>query len=153
MAEIDYTDRHRAAGKPLVSLHLFGWLITAVVAVLFGVSITLHLHTRPTVCTSKARHDMIGLGMTQDEVEAILGGPPGHYTGMQPVVAMDANSGMSMCEGMVKEWWGSEGLIQVSFDERGTVLWTRFVEVSPMQVSFVSRLWWWLWGTNMDLAF
>jgi hypothetical protein len=90
---------------------------------------------------TRANYDKIRLGMTQDDVEALLGCPPGDYTDGRPVMGIDSYGGsVLMREGVMKEWWDELGIIQVGFDNGGCVLWTRFVEVSTGPQTFIDRV-------------
>jgi hypothetical protein len=61
-------------------------------------------------------------GMTLAEVTAIIGGPPGDYTGGDAITYMRGSVGEDSSvfyEGT--NWWGREGMIQVQFDQYGRV--------------------------------
>jgi hypothetical protein len=65
---------------------------------------------------TQAAFEAIRLGMTQREVEKILGGPPGHYA--------QSSVGVTriLPDGLTQEWWGAEGIIVVEFTEEQLVL-------------------------------
>ena len=72
--------------------------------------------------------------MTQEEVEAVIGLPPGDYgTFLVVVDVMHPRADKT-------EWWFSdEGDIVVGFDEKEKVLWKRFLKSSP-QPTWYERL-------------
>ena len=63
--------------------------------------------------------DEINVGMTQDEVERLLGGSPGHY-------GRKWGSGMMTLEGSPKGrkeiWTDDDTMFEVAFDEEGKVV-------------------------------
>jgi hypothetical protein len=70
--------------------------------------------------------DRISKGMTEEEVEDLLGGPPGYYT-RKFVGAVYAEgpkrvTGLELCQRQGgKEWIANRGSIYVEFDEHGRV--------------------------------
>ncbi len=99
---------------------------------------TLGLLTAVVVCSflllaparsriTEANCDKIQEGMTQREVEAILGGPPGDYA-TRPYnreIGMIVGLHLQNAEDYVsKEWIGDEGIITIEFYKDGTVVWT-----------------------------
>jgi hypothetical protein len=64
--------------------------------------------------------DQIHSGMRQEEVEAILGGPPGDYSdGIQDVrIVGQPEERLGV---VTKEWRSNEGILMVGFDEQGAV--------------------------------
>lgn len=64
----------------------------------------------------------IHCGMRQEEVEAILGGPPGDYShGIRDIKIVGKEEPEFL--GLVKKQWRSdEGIITVGFDEQGVVM-------------------------------
>jgi hypothetical protein len=103
------------------------WLaLLGVALVLAGGTFPL-LFPRPGRVT-EAAFERIEPGMTQAEVEAILGDPPGDYeTGRRGLVLNLYGNGVLMEGGRLEQWGGDEGFIQVGFGEEDTVLWTQFV--------------------------
>jgi hypothetical protein len=74
----------------------------------------------PVITEERAR--LIQLGMTESEVQAILGGPAGDYTG--DAVVTYARGGVGDDDtGYSKgtNWWGCQGVIQVQFSQGGLV--------------------------------
>jgi hypothetical protein len=72
--------------------------------------------------------DRIEAGMSRQEDEAILGGPPGDYQSMprQPTFENPDNRPAMMKLGTSAEWWGDEGMAWVAFDWKGLVIMTDF---------------------------
>ncbi len=63
-------------------------------------------------------------GMTQDQVEAILGAPPGWYDGITGLRYLGSSSDSKGPMGM--EWAGDRGSIEVIFDGSGRVFLASF---------------------------
>ena len=64
---------------------------------------------------------LIKEGMTQAEVEALLGGPPGDYRtqpGQSVLTAFDAGA---LAECRAEQWLGDQGGISVAFDKQDRV--------------------------------
>jgi hypothetical protein len=80
--------------------------------------------------------DRVKLGMRLDEVEAVLGGPPGRFVSRRwAVVGAPRESGRVPEGRLHEEWWyGEQGLIQVDFTRQGTVGRTVFWQVHPTPV-------------------
>jgi hypothetical protein len=95
---------------------------------------------------SEANRARIEPGMSQREVETILGAPPGDYeTGRSGIVLDPYGGGVLMNHGRIEEWGGDEGFIQVGFDEHDIVLWTRFVPAGrrwPLMERWLGRPLW-----------
>jgi hypothetical protein len=76
---------------------------------------------------NKEGFDAIRVGMSEQEVEAILGGPPGDYsaTGAVPCPAAYASSGTLLDRGVedLRSWVGDDAAINVAFDAGGLVVW------------------------------
>jgi hypothetical protein len=73
-------------------------------------------------------------GMTQRQVESILGGPPGEYnSGQREIVIGLAGHNRYSDGSRVEDWGGEDGVIQVTFDAQGRVRWADFVsdELNP----------------------
>jgi outer membrane protein assembly factor BamE (lipoprotein component of BamABCDE complex) len=91
--------------------------------------------------------DRIKVGMRQEEVEAILGGPPGSFT-PDSVIYITISS-FSMWDGRERwEYWsGNEGQIEVAFDEQGAVQFSTFSSGLVLQLpppTLIERLGDWL---------
>jgi hypothetical protein len=85
-----------------------------------GGTILVRKHKR----SFKGRFDQIRIGLTQSEVEAILGGPPGDYI-TDPSVGYGYVTG-----GWVntsKEWSANDGIVDVNFGDSNSVRWKRFM--------------------------
>jgi hypothetical protein len=109
-------------------------------ALTFGIAAGLHALWPTPPGISKANFARIKPGMSQAEVEATLGGPPGDYRTPRagwfyPPVTDD------FLEARWEEWAGDRALIDVAFDEQDRVLGAHFLapEPSPAE-SFLDRL-------------
>jgi hypothetical protein len=80
----------------------------------------------------------IQVGMTQKEVEAILGGPPGEYA--VPKIGLTR---FTPPEG---EWWGAEAIIVIEFTKERRVLrkWLYNPYLRPYQPNALDRARSWL---------
>jgi len=80
---------------------------------------------------------LIKPGMTQRQVESILGGPPSDYNSgrREIVIGLDGHQRYSD-ETRVEDWGGNDGVIQVTFDTQDRVKWANFVsdELNPRPV-------------------
>jgi hypothetical protein len=85
-------------------------------AVIAGV---VTLHARPGG-VSLARRAFIHPGMTQAEVEAVLGGPPGDYA-LQPLVYTRIETVGDLRGPRSATWRADDGRLEVVFDEEGKV--------------------------------
>jgi hypothetical protein len=111
-------------------------------AVLLGGYLVLWL-TAPRHRVSHLGWEGIEVGMTQTEVEQVLGGPPGNYASTpygimrRQIVPQGATS--------LKEWRGEEGVIDVWFGLDGKVVDAYWVELGyPIHESLLTRLRRWL---------
>jgi hypothetical protein len=98
-------------------------LAVAVVAVPLGLHTWRQWHA-PGRFIDREHSTRIKKGMTQEEVEAIFGGPPGYYT-KKKIVALGLhpwNPGRERLE----RWTGDEGVAEVTFDEQGAVVSSAF---------------------------
>jgi hypothetical protein len=112
-------------------------VIASIVLVLLGVLLPLMLPYRSPV--TRAAYERIEDGMTQAEVEAILGGPPGDYR-TRPGISMDPL--VRSPSGLNEQWWrGDEGEIIVGFDA-GTVRSVSFYETEPLACGPFALAWW-----------
>jgi hypothetical protein len=76
--------------------------------------------------------------MSQSEVETMLGGPAGDYSGGRMVVGvLDISVPVG---GSFKEWVAEEFAIGVCFDENGKVAYATPLHVVPTGASFFERL-------------
>jgi hypothetical protein len=110
-----------------------------------------HLGLRARI--NQVAFEHIRVGMTQAEVEAILGAPPGDYTTTHDV-ARSAGTVLS-AEKMrrlfdvdspcrAEDWWTDEVFIQVYFLPDGTVAAKEFAEYDPTKRPVLSRIQDWL---------
>jgi hypothetical protein len=97
------------------------WWLVSVGAVSLAALIMLYLQHRALLRIDKATCDQVHRGMTRAEVEAILGGPPGNYTGLffnrdiaVPLTVVGSASR--------SQWTGTHGVLIVFFDEQEDVL-------------------------------
>jgi hypothetical protein len=110
--------------------------LLAVGLVLLGGLVAL---LRPWHCpVNCAACERIEKGMTQTEVEEILGGPPGDYTtrpgGFLPLV-------FAVSMKPRKTWQGDECVVHVTFED-GRVFWVEVVKVDPRDTGLVDLLEW-----------
>src|SRR5262245_61422188 len=73
---------------------------------------------KPEPVITWERAELIQPGMTRSEVDAIVGVPPGDYTGGANVVYVRGSVGEDQ-SGFYRgtNWWGLKGVIQVQFGE------------------------------------
>ena len=77
--------------------------------------------SRGPIAVDKETCERVQPGMTLAEVEAILGGPPGNYTGV--FIRREMDVGISLVGSASKEkWTGRGGMLQVFFDAQGKVI-------------------------------
>ena len=120
-------------------------LIWLAAAALLGLGVCAILVTVqfPRSGITRENFDRILDGMTEAEVEAILGGPSGRYTDRPMVVVMEGT--------MFRRWWiGNEGIvtIELTFDEPQRVAHKRFDPIPPETLAERCRRWcrwlpWW----------
>jgi hypothetical protein len=105
--------------------HRFHWLAAAsLLSIVLGASLFTLRQPRPGI--TRENFDRTEVGMTEDEVEAILGGPPGTYTDRPIVVVIEGV--------MFRRWWiGDEGVvtIELTWDEPRRVAHKRFRPIPP----------------------
>jgi hypothetical protein len=90
-------------------------------------------------------------GMSQAEVEAILGGPPGDFTTgavvyspLGAVIYSPLFADLSSSHVREEVWDGNEGEILVCFDKQGAVWFSLYQTGTMVPLSFVDRLRAWL---------
>jgi hypothetical protein len=116
---------------------LIGLLAAALV--LFGALLPLVL---PRHCpVNRTACERIKEGMTQTEVEAILGGPPGDYTTRPTIRKVGSLTPPRGAHSRSVKWWGDEGDALVWFGD-GVVIGTIFREAEVTPVSLGEMLFW-----------
>jgi hypothetical protein len=96
------------------------WRLLAILAIVVLVVIR-EWFPGPTGITATS-HARIRPGMSQAEVEAIIGLPPGLYF-TRPWILWDGPGRFVIDEGHRREWWwNSFGLLEVGFDASGRVV-------------------------------
>ena len=97
----------------------------------------------PDPPVSTARFAKVQKGMTQAEVEELLGGPPGDYqTGRGS--GMFVIDFLSPGDSVSKEWTGDDGVALVAFDRSGRVVTCQFFESARRDWSLLAKLRHWL---------
>jgi hypothetical protein len=106
------------------------WFYSLVVLLLITMSVVIvSFSPRSGDQIIRVNYDKIKEGMTQDEVEEILGGPPGVYSERSPSDGISFEIALSEpCE--QKLWLGKRGVAHVWFNQRGRVIYKRFEEES-----------------------
>jgi hypothetical protein len=116
-------------------LPLLAW---AALAAGFIAASALQFHTRAERLArnrsiDEEHYDRVKVGMRLEEVEAVLGGPPGRFdTRRKTLLGTPRETGRPSGRGSREEWWsGDQGLIQVYFTEQRTVERTVFWRAGP----------------------
>jgi len=94
-------------------------------------------HRALPVGINRAGYDRIKVGMTEAEVEAILGGPPGYYGKMLPPCGGSVHVFPSVT---VKNWDSDGPNIWVYFSPDGRVVDKRISPENELRPSFLLRL-------------
>lgn len=104
------------------------------VGFVFAIAVLLSLGFFSQGPINRSSFERIKAGMSEAELEAILGGPSGNYStrqvGFENVLATDKT----------KAWLGNFGLIVVDFDENGSVASKKFHEVHRMEETWYERI-------------
>jgi hypothetical protein len=97
---------------------------------------------RPKPVITPERVRLIEEGMTRSEVEALLGGPPGDYSGGYMVNYSRGSVGEDDSNFSVgTNWWGREGMVQVQFNQEGRAEdWGYYQAHSVNRVDFWGKL-------------
>jgi hypothetical protein len=102
-------------------------LAVAVVAVPVGLQAWRQAHS-PDRFIDREHYHRIKKGMTQDEVEAILGVPPGVYSNKRIRYPILYHVWAEPLHKRVESWTGDEGIVEVTFDGQDTVVSMSFDE-------------------------
>jgi hypothetical protein len=129
----------QARGRPRMRKRLRWLVCLAVVLVLVGVLVHLLFPSASPV--TRVAFDRIQTGMTQAEVEAILGGPPGDYR-TRPMDPIYENHRSTDPEIEPLQWWGDEGEVLLTVESRGVVLSKDFYAVPEWSIGRFEMLKW-----------
>jgi hypothetical protein len=98
-----------------------GWLLGGSATGVVVVLLLLYLRGCCLLSIDKDTCDRVQPGMSLAEVEAILGGPPGNYTGF--FFGTDASITLTVAgSSNRKQWTGTRGVLLVFFDDQGRVI-------------------------------
>jgi hypothetical protein len=121
---------------------------------MLAVGAALFIYTRPPrIC--RERFERIQEGMTQEEVEAILGRPPGNYREYRPLVFVggaDFGDVIWACQEPgfhVEHWTIDELRIEVGFRSNGTVLRKEYFDSGFRHDSLWLRVRAWWYGVRL----
>src|SRR6266849_5094346 len=111
----------------------WAWNLTITIPLLILI-LRMHPKHSQTMEITDDRCALIRRGMDRAEVSRVLGGPPGDYSTGAPTLFLDPyGGGILMTSDVVDEWKGDDGWIQVGFDEKGRVRWSRFVQTPRLK--------------------
>jgi hypothetical protein len=97
------------------------WLIIGISAICVVVLLVLYLDHRSCLPIDKEACDRIQRDMTRAEVEAIVGGPPGNYTGV--LFKKDITVPLTVAGSASRQQWtGTRGVLIVFFDKQERVM-------------------------------
>jgi hypothetical protein len=102
---------HRPAlvlATSVLALFLVAWFVLAPVA-------------KPNRLTLE-RYEEVAFGMTRDQVESVLGGPPGNYKTRTMASGLDRSSIRFIEPTATLRWQDDRHAVEVIFDARGEVL-------------------------------
>jgi hypothetical protein len=92
---------------------------------------------------TRANYDRFQIGMTREEVEAILGLPGDYSTGPSLFRTLTFDRGEPSSEGGAPTYWGGDtGAIGIMFDRKGSVAQTGFAAVAPIPLGPLDTLLW-----------
>ena len=118
-----------------------GWRPFVSFAVLLGlIALLIPVFQRPPSTGIRARFDQIQNGMTEQQVEELLGGPRGIYDKTRQYTTTTA-VGMGSGRSHLSWWYFPDCTIEVDFDEDGWVNGKR-IELPPPQSLFESAVRW-----------
>src|SRR5438093_6600232 len=95
--------------------------VALAVCVMVGVGV-FALRPRPGPRITRIAYEQIEIGMTQTQVQVLLGGPPGDY-GARDMYSYDqiGSAGGLPEVGRVERWLGTCAFVSVEFDDQGRV--------------------------------
>src|SRR5262245_1371185 len=93
----------------------------SVAALLALVALLVPVFQRPPSAGIRARFDQIQNGMTEDQVDELLGGPRGVYDMTRRYTTMTTASGSGPGRSHLSWWYFPDCDIEVGFDEDGRV--------------------------------
>jgi hypothetical protein len=107
-------------------------LLIAALSLLVCISLILIVHRK--VAADRASFVSICAGMSQNEVETILGGPPGDYTTRPTVFYSQEGQCLQPVDQSVEDttslheeiWFSDDGAIMVRFDDKGHAVFKLF---------------------------
>jgi hypothetical protein len=115
-------------------------MVTALVLVPLGVTFLSLKYFRTNIRTNRDSFDRVLIGMSEQEVEDLMGGPEGDYTSGPHIVIPEGSHSMMLGGGRLKEWVSDEGGILVEFDSSGKVASTAFSIVGLFRRSWIERV-------------
>jgi outer membrane protein assembly factor BamE (lipoprotein component of BamABCDE complex) len=115
-----------------------GSCLVLILALFIGIPITVFSLVQSPSRIGKAQYDQIRVGMSANEVNRILGGPPGNYMTFSPAGFFHIES--QRIKGTRNKWEGDDGIIFVWFDDEELVIDLEFVSAPWERPSFFSRL-------------
>jgi outer membrane protein assembly factor BamE (lipoprotein component of BamABCDE complex) len=122
------------------------WLLLLLAVCLLAASVRLFRgKPRPAVRFTEADCARIKDGMTEAQVTALLGMPPGDYSTRNAAkTASPLSRPGGDEESFTKEWISDEGFIAVEFDNDGKVKGAVFGTAAPAELSWWDRVQGWL---------
>jgi hypothetical protein len=121
-------------------------IMAGVAVVLATAAVALHARTRSqrlarSSFIDQEHYQRIEAGMQRDEVEAILGGPPGEFITAEVAFFYPEGHSFDWGDGRVVEYWsGDQWEIEVVFDEQGALLTKCIQQASPWPRPGIERL-------------
>lgn len=114
------------------------WLLVSGVAVVASGLVAVLFWPRPDVPVSRARCERVQVGMTLEEVEAVLGGRAGDYRSVeeQPRLWVETRAYNERNERRVL-WEGDDGMFVVTLDTDDKVLYSDF---TPHRLTLIDKL-------------
>jgi hypothetical protein len=91
---------------------------------------------------NEATFDRVEVGMSEADVNALLGGPAGDYTTMNVLQAPVRPMGRTGTT--PTGWFGNEGTIVIGFDEDRRVAWKQFINVVSLDETWLEKCKGWI---------